>query len=215
MGEFSGIGLAPGVVRGVRSFKVDKLGRLTGIHYEQVWRPGENGAECRKKDADPWSMHSIITAYDRLYTYRPQTYTVQQQKSFWRGTREVQVPVAPEPAPVPAPDPPHSYETCKCGFYAYYDGSDDYHQEGYISGVVEGYGETLIGTRGFRAMKARIVALHIPTDVPVHLSRLVARNYAEVAILPSFNDMVTEFPPDGGSAELTPETDPEFWTRSL
>lgn len=55
----------------------------------------------------------------------------------------------------------HLFEKCSCGFYAYYDGSNDYANDATISGVVEGYGEVVIGDRGFRARKTRIAAIHM------------------------------------------------------
>lgn len=201
--DFEGIGFALGVVRGARSFRVDALGRLTGVVYKQnVWKPGENEAECLKQD-DPFG---IIPNW--LYTH-----TVPKRSGFWGGVRDV-VELVAEPEPKPEP-PPHTLDTCKCGFYGYYDGSDDYHQQGHVSGVVEGYGETVIGTRGFRAMKARIVALHIPEEVAFGLANKVRRNYPNVAILSSFEAMVAAFPPDGGGMEITPETDPDFWSRTI
>lgn len=183
--EFDALGLALGVVTGARAFDVDSLGRLTGIHYKQVWRPGENVAECRKSDNPYADLASMFTF----------TFT---------GTRLVQTK---------KPESPHSRETCQCGFYGYYDGSNDYHQKGRISGVVEGYGEVLIGTRGFRAAKARIVALRIPKSVPDRLAALVRRNYAGVPFFSTFSAMVAEFPPDAGGMELSPTSDPDFWTR--
>lgn len=54
-------------------------------------------------------------------------------------------------------------EDCGCGFWAYWTAED--HQHGFqfpVLGVIEGYGKTLIGERGFRCAKARIIALHIP-----------------------------------------------------
>lgn len=57
---------------------------------------------------------------------------------------------------------PAPHEPCSCGFYAYWrphpsplQGSSPL----IMSGVVEGYGRTLIGGKGFRAQKTRIVAL--------------------------------------------------------
>lgn len=46
MGDFTGIEFAAGEVRGTRAFKVDKEGRLRGVVYETIWRPGENIAQC-------------------------------------------------------------------------------------------------------------------------------------------------------------------------
>jgi hypothetical protein len=198
--EFSGIGFAPGVVTGVRSFDVDKLGRLTGVSHRQVWKPGENVAECRRQD-DPYS--AAIAQILNEYTWQ-------------RGGR-VFGKSRPTVSPAPAVDysKPHDMEKCTHGFYAYYDGSNDYHDKGRVSAVIEGYGETVIGTRGFRAMKARIVALRINKEVPEHLALLVRRNYASVPFFDSFKAMVSEFPPDDGGAGVTPDSDPDFWTRSI
>lgn len=56
------------------------------------------------------------------------------------------------------------YEPCGCGHYAYWKLQP--HSLGGqgipVCGVIEGYGAVLIGTKGFRAAKARIVALHVP-----------------------------------------------------
>lgn len=109
--------------------------------------------------------------------------------------------------------PPHSIADCGHGFYGYYEGSNDYYAAGRVMGVVEAYGETIIGSRGFRASKARIVALHVPPEISVGKRRLIARNYPEVAIFDSFDAMVSEFPPDDAGHGLNPDTDPEFWTR--
>jgi len=185
--QFSGIEFAAGVLRGTRSFKVDALGRLTGVSYEAVWRPGENEAECRK------NVNDFVT------------FTISKAIAGPQGTA-MQPPADPKK--------PHPLTDCKHGFYAYYEGSDDYHKEGYISAVIEGYGEAVIGTRGFRCMKARIVALNIPDDVPAHIARLVARNYPDIPRFDTFEQMVSEFPPDSAGHEYTPETDPDFWTRN-
>lgn len=50
-GEFAGYGFAAGDVRGTRSWRVDTLGRLTGVVHQKVWRPGENVAECLRMGA--------------------------------------------------------------------------------------------------------------------------------------------------------------------
>lgn len=62
--------------------------------------------------------------------------------------------------------PDHSLSKCTHGFYGYLDGHNDYLHSWsagtpQVGAVVEGYGETLIGTRGFRSMKCRVVAVAI------------------------------------------------------
>lgn len=162
--EFGGKEFAAGVARGARSFRVDALGRLTGVSYRVVWTPGENEATCK-------ASTSFV--------------------------------------------PCGGIDKCAHGFYAYYDSSDDYHDPGMVSGVIEGYGEAVIGTRGFRAMKARIVALHIPEDVKPALARMVRRNYPEIPVFDTFEHMVSEFTPDDGGEGITPTSDPDFWTREI
>lgn len=224
--EFSGIGFAPGVVRGVRSFHIDKLGRLTGVVHHQVWRPGENGAECRKEE-DPYprgiTINGVLGSLGATYSFVPSTWgmgtpssspaTIQVIPDAKVGQQSLPAVVSEPSGPVPKP--PHKFGDCTCGFYGYYDGSNDYRDEDRVNGVVEGYGETVIGTRGFRAMKARIVALHIPDSVRDQYVSFVARNYKDIPFFSSFKDMVAEFPPDGGELAVTPETDPDFWDRSI
>lgn len=48
---------------------------------------------------------------------------------------------------------------CHCGYYAHTDGKDDYRTyQNTLTGIIEGWGRVTIGSRGFRAQKARIVA---------------------------------------------------------
>lgn len=210
MSQFDGIDLAVGVVTGARSFEVDQLGRLTGVNYKQVWRPGENTAECRKQENYSWGgfLPSHFTLRIESALAAGVTTTLPTEKKRAKKPPIANVEQVPEPKP-------HTMESCACGFYAYYDGSNDYHAKGRISAVVEGYGETLIGTRGFRASKARIVALRIPKSVPIRLQTLVARNYPDVPLFTKFSEMVEAFPPDAGGAEPRPDTDPDFWERTI
>lgn len=57
--------------------------------------------------------------------------------------------------------------SCGCGFWAYW--HLQRHEVGGsalpVCGVIEGYGAVLIGEKGFRAAKARIVALHLPFTI--------------------------------------------------
>jgi len=212
--DFSGLGdhadFAMGKVRGLRGFATDSLGRLTGINYKKVWLPTENIAVClaRPVYADPyastivgtnaWSVTGSITA------------------STTRGRMGTKQNIAD-------PEPEHQMKGCGCGFYAYYDGSNDYGVQAPVVGIVEGYGEVIVGTRGFRAQKAKIVALHFPEkdyDPDMGVQPLnktararIAHNYQDIPQFEDYEMMVEAFPPMGGPNDLTPETDPQFWTR--
>ena len=95
---------------------------------------------------------------------------------------------------------------CRCGFYAYFDlGSNPHHQLGNVLGLIEGYGVTTVGTRGFRCEKARIVALIAPEPPDFDLGFVFA-SYPDVPVFQSVQAAVAEFPltvPEG-----TPETPP-------
>lgn len=206
MNEFSGIGFAAGVVRGTRSFNVDKLGRLTGVNYKQVWTPGENAATCRKGDA----TGGIIGGFgSQMFAY---SFTINPPDDTSVVAKKVVDKARKEAAEKAKRD---LLVDCAHGFYGYYDGSNDYYEPGRVMGVIEGYGETVIGTRGFRCMKARIVAIRIPKHVPDRLRTLILRNYQNIPVFDSFRQMVSEFPPDSAGMAVSPDTDPDFWTRAI
>ena len=46
--DFSDIGFASGLVRGLRSFQTNPDGMLTGVVHRQIWFPGETPAYCLK-----------------------------------------------------------------------------------------------------------------------------------------------------------------------
>jgi hypothetical protein len=130
--------------------------------------------------------------------------------------------VTAEPEPHVIPE--HQVATCSCGFYAYFDEANDYADSTTVTGVIEAYGKVTIGTRGFRAEKARLRALVIPrlrnSDPNRHKgSRLtrtqtqrVRANYPAVPIFDTQSAMTAEFTTT--EAQVTPTNDPEFWTRS-
>lgn len=82
--------------------------------------------------------------------------------------------------------PPDSHRVgvvgCSCGFYAYFDGTNDYANMIVgvsVTGIVEGYGLVTVGSRGFRAEKARIVALVEPSTFDF---APVRENYPDVPV---------------------------------
>jgi hypothetical protein len=114
-----------------------------------------------------------------------------------------------------------------CGFYAFYDGSQDYYGigvgKGTVMGVVEGFGETLIGSRGFRVSKARVVALVVDDGLlyRIHMNRhaeyrhcediehiklaqqvidKLLDNYPNVPRFNTFASMVAAYPEEDGGA---------------
>ncbi len=181
---FSGIDFAVGLVRGVRTWRVavgvENEGLLEGMFYRQAWLPGVNEAIC-------------LTARPPGKVMRSPDGTPVHGKEIGKG---------------------HMFESGeKCGFYGYYDGSNDYYTgdarfQNLVTGVVEGFGEVVVGPRGFRCSKARIVALMINPAIPEH--DLVMDRYPGIPVFHDFDMMRRAFPEeDGGARAHGPRKDPD------
>jgi hypothetical protein len=96
---------------------------------------------------------------------------------------------------------------CMCGFYAYHDGTNTYAGTVTISGIMMGYGRCVHGTKGFRAEKARILAIVKPSapqrvsfgyssknDIPMLDFDLLASNYPAVPVFESVDAALDAFP---------------------
>jgi hypothetical protein len=172
--DFAELGFAEGLVRGARTFRLSSEGGLMGLYYRQLWRPGLNYSLCRKKGPVGFSTTGMMPSV-RLFPPTPD-----------EGFK--------------APDRGHLID-CRCGFYGYFDGSNDYNSKGsgafLVEGVIEGWGETVIGSRGFRCTKARIVALVIDQD----WQRPLLETYG-VPAFSTFATMVAAYPGLNGSPEI-------------
>lgn len=133
-----------GTVRGARVWRVEDDGVLTGVTYRQPWTQGENVAHCVFSAAGK----------DGQAEYPEHWY-----RAKWNPTvvssnvrRDKHHPGA---------------LGCTCGFFSYHegDGMEWAATAGYdrhVGGVVHVYGRMTRGSKGFRAEKARIVALTVP-----------------------------------------------------
>jgi hypothetical protein len=91
---------------------------------------------------------------------------------------------------------------CTCGIYARYFPSDiddivGYYSRyrDYVKGVMAAYGNLELGTRGFRAEKAKIVAITYSEDVKnIELHERVAYNY-KALLFKSFANLIEIYPP--------------------
>ena len=176
MNDFAGLDFALGSVRGFRSWRIDVEGKLSALHRVGQWLPGENRAECQK-----YPNKEIIPDIEGESTSERQ-----ERVRVWKSS--------------------HDMDSCEHGFYAYFGASnleDSYNPV--VSGLIEGYGEVLIGTKGFRAAKARILALSVePFQGIWNLDKFVVdklrRNYPMVPIFESNFALLSEFPADNGAA---------------
>lgn len=182
-GPFTELGYAPGFVRGYRTWRADEEGYLRGLYFRARWEPGETQGLCLARPSTPF---------------------------YGMMARAEQHTAFAEAPPIPAKHLPE----CNCGLYAYYEGSNDYYrpsrrtqvygsrvpsgseEPNFVMGMVDGYGEVVIGSRGFRAAKARISALVFP-DTLVYPG-LVLERYPSVPVFRSFEEMVAEVPPVKG-----------------
>lgn len=153
--DFSGddYEFAAGSIKGMRSWSIDDQGRLRGVSFKALWTPGENTATCKNPpEREPCPKRSVleITVEERVCpcgcgeTEKVEAYSTCGEEGCWRGTH-----------PAGAR---HTYDTdCSCGFWAYDEHSFEEH--GDVTGIIEAWGKVTIGTRGFRAEKAKVMAL--------------------------------------------------------
>ena len=172
--EFDGPRTAPGVVRGVRAFRVDRWGRLTGVTVRRVFRPGENIAECTP---------------------------------------------TPDAVERPAGEHKAGVSGCTCGYWAHYDGRNTYSDPGTVTAIIEGYGQVTLGRAGFRAEKARVVALVVPHEAgPAEQRCMTLYSSAGVALYPNLTAALAEHAVTHHHSTgnvPSPETDAEFWDRAI
>lgn len=117
------------------------------------------------------------------------------------------VPTAP-PAGYPLN---HPMDDCAHGFYAYYDGSLDYHDQGEVTGIIKGWGEGVIGSKGFRVLVAEIVAIKFDPGVSDVVRERVAEKYPGVALFSGLAPMLAAFPTTATDLEVIPDPDDPFW----
>lgn len=217
MSDFGGWGFAMGSVRGHRVWRVDALGRLTGVTYKKVWTPGENESACLAGESQGYitgmvgsagRIQAYISAYDP--TFRSTYFTPPPPPlSRYEVSSDLKVK--------------HKPESCQCGYYAYFAEQDtnpyDEEDQPIISGVIDAYGKVVLGGKGFRAEKAKITALCIPDDRPAvtqDYRRRVARNYPDVPMFSDVAEMLAAYPIEANPGlDLTPETADDFWTREV
>lgn len=222
MSEFSDRPFVAGSLTGLRAFHVDRLGRLRGPVYDQVFKPGTNEAECREL-ADTYYTSMFRSLNQTMWSLGPPVSQPSKPKRFLGGGITGADPVFDEPrlateTVTSVEDPPKVEHVvgglkCKCGFYAYFDGGNDYKEPNRVSALIEGFGLCTVGDRGFRASKARLLAIVVPGKrFPEDRFGLVERNYPDVPLFTSKRDAIAAHPLSADMAP-TPETHADFWER--
>lgn len=135
--DFSQRPFVAGSLLGLRSFAVGPKGHLTGVVQKYPYKADENVAMCVRGDR---VLNKMLMHLEGPVGQRA------------REAEEAHELLGLD---------------CSCGFYAYFTGIDPYStaasvmfgSTSRVTGVIEGYGRTVVGSKGFRAEKARLVAL--------------------------------------------------------
>lgn len=89
-------------------------------------------------------------------------------------------------------------EGCKCGFWAYNSRGRVRPGAAALVGVIEGTGQTLVGTKGFRCENARIVAMLDPRERALfkgkELYEQLHQRYPNVPLYPTIREMLRAHP---------------------
>lgn len=226
-GDYAGrkFDLALGEVHGLRLWRIDEYGRLRARNWQKAppWRPGVNTARCLSESSlggiqqvvDPSGKNRKAknVFVEASHTVAPR-YTVAWDDGSTEEYTDLSFSNRPNDLH-PAP-----WEGCTCGFYAYTNPEesevDEYRSHGeYVMGLIKGYGQTLIGSRGFRCEKAEIIALRDPTRGGRKTARWrqtqkdqLQRVYPGVLLIPSRSELL-DFA-ELGPELPAPDTD-EFW----
>lgn len=231
MSEFAGqeYEFAAGSLFGLRGWDMDELGRLHGVTHREVWRPGENVSTCKQIKRIPCpelqreqdERERALAAKDALGDHRASLAdeVTKGRKSKRRQRSTVNVTL--RTPPLSCGDPAcyygehtvredHGFDAdCSCGFWAYDEAG--YAPHGTVLGVIEAYGKTTVGTKGFRAQKARIVGLAMGNHSRSVLQRL-AHLYPEVVFHADKAELIDAFP---GVLRSWPEVGEDFWSKPV
>lgn len=174
--------LAP--LYGIRAFEVSEDAHLTGVAFKAKWpADGPAIAKCYnpgrrpKAKIDPHGGSSITVLSSGAWLVMP---------SAWMNTVDSEI--------LPGPtDRSHNMKDCACGLWAYYsqDHTDRYGNIWRPNAVVAGQGRAVAGTKGFRVVNARIVALTKPEALTVgNASHVIPKTYMYAMEAGDYAEMV-------------------------
>lgn len=190
---------ALGSVKGLRSWQIDDKGRLRGITHPAIWLPGDNVAICKAKSRCPKAKSMWEIEYSMTPTLGPRA--LDSKACQADGCDGLYHPTD------------HTFDpSCECGFWAYDEAGFEPH--GQVTGVIEGFGRTTIGTKGFRCEKARVVALaRENNDGALTLSEWLRLKqlYPDASFHDDVDDMVLAH---GAVLRTWPAVGEDFWTET-
>jgi hypothetical protein len=215
-GDFSGADFAAGDVRGLRLWNPavprndpdpDNPTQvlLKSVYREFYWTPGINRASCHPLGRGATTNKNLL----RLSVC----------KSEHKHGPEWPLPVATADSTCHRAHATGIDPDCECGFYAYTNTAEDNpylrtDRNLHVQGVIQGWGRTVIGTKGFRCTLARIVAIVLPMYIHDQLSsaqqekaerceRALRRTYPDIPVFDSVPAMLDAYPLHDGSVPST------------
>jgi len=160
--------LVAGSVIGVRAWRVDERGHLwpLSVRTAPPWHPGENLSQCFKPQEVAISPCENPTCPICTNTVIHSTFHAECVCGFYGVFEPIQVPVLNRDSPW------------------------------YVSGVIEAYGRVVMGPGGFRAAKARVLALCGPHPAwRQYASRpVLGGQWRDVPQFPSMVEALVEYP---------------------
>lgn len=196
-------GLVCGAVKGLRIWQpvmnLDKRVWLKSLYQDYRWKVGENVATCAT-GAGPVRTYECLTGAEGHPNHAGVT-SISGRASLGPGCWRDHDP--------DGIDPGHA-----CGFYAYQRDLDSNPYLKFaglcVEGLILGYGRTVIGTKGFRCSKAKILALVLPgymgnpaiaamrakQDAEIHAALYtgIARTYPGIPTFPSRQALLDAIP---------------------
>lgn len=82
---------------------------------------------------------------------------------------------------------------CQCGFWAYFDGSNDYASTDSVTAIIAGRGLVTVGSRGFRAERARLLAIIDPWGRTNRKRTLFEKVRGFIAVRPNWTFWLASF----------------------
>lgn len=95
---------------------------------------------------------------------------------------------------------------CTCGFYGYHDAAGiETYDHTFMTGVIEAFGTVVVGDKGLRCSKAKIIGLHPNT---AWQRAVVSRYYPDVPLVSKVRELDALM-----NYDWLPAPDADFWTR--
>lgn len=172
--------LVPGALRVYREWEVTRHGELKPIaHSGYTWGEGWNRAHCAIRGPLTFDSYDEIQEYiDRLAREGLRSSALIAEAELMKAFLE-HVPDA----------------ECSCGFYAYYHPrlihGQRHPSSDKVFGVAEVAGRVLMGTKGVRAERARVIAVVGPTG---RRAELIKKRYG-IEVFPTRKELLKKYPP--------------------